>query len=235
MRVFAYYRVSTQQQVDKNGLDRQRDTVTTFVDAKGWTILRPFSEQQSGGAKVEDRRMLLEMLDLAPAFNVEAIVVERADRVARDLMAQEIFFVRCAERNIQVYAADSGQELTVADGDPSRVMLRQMLGVIAQWEKAVIVKKLQDGRRRTKARTGRPCGGRRPYGLNPDPAVQADERYTLNYIRARRREGWTYLKIAHRLRERGILNPSGERYWHASTVYRLDRTVIDKPEIGPTS
>jgi len=235
MRVFSYLRVSTREQVDKCGLDRQRDTVKQFAEQHDMSICRTFSENQSGGVNVEDRTMLLEMLELAPAFNVEAIVVERSDRVARDLMAQEIFFVRCAERGVKVFAADSGQELTVADGDPSRVMLRQMLGVIAQWERAVIVKKLQDGRRRTKARTGRPCGGRRPYGLHPDPAVQADERHVLNYIHARRREGWTYLQVANGLREGGILNPSGERFWHASTVYRLHHTTIDKSESSHTS
>lgn len=227
MRVFAYLRVSTREQLDTTGVDRQRDVVRAFVDSKDWTIARTFSETQSGGAAFEDRLMLLEMLEAATVHHIDTIVVERADRVARDLMAQEIFFVRCQERNLRVFAADSGQELTCKDGDPTRVLLRQMLGALAQWEKAVIVKKLQDGRRRTKARTGVPCGGPKPYGARgDDPAETADERHVLGRIRRWRLDGYTYRDIASRLNQQGIRAPGGQKFWHAPTVRRLDKREL---------
>lgn len=228
MRVFAYLRVSGQDQVDKNGLERQWDAIQCLMSCKlDWTIARKFSEQQSGGAAFGDRGMLIEMLDLAPQYDVEAIVVERADRVARDLMAQEIFFAKCQERNIKVFAADSGQELTCKDGDPTRVLLRQMLGALAQWEKSVIVKKLQDGRRRTAAKTGVPCGGPKGYGMRGDAAEQADERRVLNFIRERRRgANWTYQEIADALNKARERAPGGTFYWHASVVMRLDKREL---------
>lgn len=226
-RVFAYLRVSTKEQLDMNGLDRQRDAVRGYADHVGFTIARAFEEQQSGGAKYENRAMLLEMLELAPAFDIEAIVVERADRIARDLMAQEIFFAKCCEKNLKVFSADTGEELTCKDGDPTRVMLRQILGALSQWEKSVIVKKLQDGRRRTKAKTGIPCGGPRPYGRrSDDPAEQADERRVLNYIRQCRRAGWTYRRIAAQLQEQRERSPAGNIFWHANTVKRLDNSEL---------
>jgi DNA invertase Pin-like site-specific DNA recombinase len=224
LRTFAYLRVSTKEQLDMNGLDRQRDAVRAYADRAGFTIARTFEEQQSGGAAFEDRLMLIEMLELAVACDVGAIIVERADRVARDLMAQELFFVKCQEQNVKVFAADTGQELTCKDGDPTRVLLRQLLGALAQWEKAVIVKKLQDGRRRTAAKTGRPCGGPRRFGDNPDPAENADERHILVVIRDLRRRGMTYQVIAERLRQLGHRAPSGQTYWHSSTVMRLDKS-----------
>lgn len=227
MRVFAYLRVSTQEQVDKNGLERQWDEIQSLVAAKpDWTIARKFSEQQSGGVLFENRAMLLEMLELAPTYAVEAIVVERADRVARDLMAQEIFFAKCCEQNLKVYAADTGEELTCKDGDPTRVMLRQILGALSQWEKAVIVKKLQDGRRRTAAKTGVPCGGPKGYGTRGDASEQADERRVLAFIRSWRRAGKTYQEIADTLNKQRERAPGGKFYWHASVVMRLDKKEI---------
>jgi DNA invertase Pin-like site-specific DNA recombinase len=50
--------------------------------------------------------------------------------------------------------------------DPSRVMVRQLFGVVAQYEKSTLVAKLRGARRRTKAKTGR-CEGRKPYGDRP--------------------------------------------------------------------
>jgi DNA invertase Pin-like site-specific DNA recombinase len=234
MRVFAYLRVSTQEQVDKNGLERQWDAIQSLLASKlDWTIARKFSEHQSGGVTFENRGMLLEMLELAQTYDVEAIVVERADRIARDLMAQEIFFVKCGERNIKVFAADTGQELTCKDGDPTRVLLRQLLGALAQWEKAVIVKKLQDGRRRTAAKTGMPCGGPKGYGTRGDASEQADERRVLNYIRERRRgANWTYKEIADELNRRRERAPGGKFYWHTSTVMHLDKKQIPDTSSG---
>src|SRR3970282_1778973 len=101
------------------------------------------------------------------AYDVRTIVVERADRIARDLIVAELFFRECKSRGIEVYAADSGEELVNAEADPTRKLIRQVLGALAEWDKSQIVRKLQDGRRRKKAETGWPCGGPVVFGRKP--------------------------------------------------------------------
>lgn len=233
MNVFAYYRVSSWEQEDKTGLSRQKDVVTKFASANGMTVVREFSEVQSGAVDFEDRAMLAAMLEAATGSGAGAIVVERIDRLARDLMAQEVFVHRAMERNIKIFVADSGQEVTNAD-DPTRIMLRQVMGALAQWEKSVITKKLQDGRRRTAARTGRPCGGPAKYGFHPDPKVRERQREVAGRIKDARAAGFSFSEIAQGLRAAGFPPPNGE-VWHRSTVYKISKVNLDNPPPGHTS
>jgi hypothetical protein len=48
--------------------------------------------------------------------------------------------------------------------DPTRILVRQMMGAVAQYEKSQIVLKLRGARMRKRAKEGR-CEGRKPYIL----------------------------------------------------------------------
>lgn len=50
--------------------------------------------------------------------------------------------------------------------DPSRKLMRQIFGAIAEYEKTMIVLKLRGARVRMRARNGR-CEGAKPYGELP--------------------------------------------------------------------
>lgn len=194
MNVFGYTRVSSSQQLDGSGLDRQKETLRAFSAAKGWSILRIFEENISGSVDQIDRPLLTEAIGLCTGeMGVDTIIVERADRVARDLIVSELFFRECRKRGIKVYAADSGEELVLSEADPTRRLIRQILGALSEWEKAQIVMKLQAGRRRKKAETGRHCGGPAGFGYEPH------EEPTVRYIIFQHREGKTLRKIAYQL------------------------------------
>jgi len=232
MNVFAYYRVSSWEQEDKTGLPRQQDVVAKFAAANQMAIVREFSEVQSGGVDFDDRIMLAAMLDEAKTIGAEAIVVERIDRLARDLMAQEVFLRSATTKGIKVFTADSGQDMTNTD-DPSRVMFRQIMGALSQWEKAVIVKKLQDGRRRMAEKTGQPCGGPPRYGFHPDPKVRERQREVIRRIKQARADGFSHAQIAGSLRAAGFAPPNSE-VWHRATVYKLSKVNLDNPPEGGT-
>jgi len=70
---------------------------------------------------------------------------------------------------VRVIAADSGTDLTAEDDDPTRVLIRQILGAVAQFEKAIIVSKLKAARLRKRRAVGR-CEGRKPFGTRPGEA-----------------------------------------------------------------
>lgn len=219
MKVFAYLRVSTKEQFDGGGFERQLETIKTLCAARGWTIARsPFKDQQSGGTEFENRAGLQDILALAGespnALGIDTVVVENASRIARDLMVQEIFLSECRKRGIKVYAADCGEELVMAGADPTRVLIRQILGALAQWEKAQTVLKLQAGRRKKARETGMPCGGPKQYGHTPG------QRAILTDIKMRRRQGKTFKEIADELRDTGYPPPRG-KYWHRSTVWQI--------------
>lgn len=224
MKVFAYLRVSTEEQLKKGGLARQSEAINAFCGSKDWTIVRVFTDQQSGGDEFADRAALHEILELAgsgSALNVQIIVVERADRLARDLMVQEIFLRECRKRNIKVYAADSGEELVLDGADPTRVLIRQILGALAQWEKSQISLKLQAGRRKKKRETGKPCGGPVPYGEAKDSLRRQAEQAAIALILDANRKGKTMMAIAQSLSKAGFPSPSGGSWWSPGTIWNI--------------
>jgi len=64
----------------------------------------------------------------------------------------------------------SVSEPDLLNGDPSRVLMRQMLRAFFQYEKTLLVAKLRGARQRVKAENGR-CEGRNPYGNRPHYAL----------------------------------------------------------------
>lgn len=184
-KVFLYTRVSTQEQISGGGFARQQEVCQKFCEARGWEVLRIFEESVSGSDAFQDRPKLLEALTLAGQGVAEAIVVERADRLARDLVISELFLREARNLRVEVYASDYGDELVNAGGDETRVLIRQILSALAQFDKSQIVKKLQAGRRRKKQETGAPCGGPKTYGHRPE------EWYGIQTILRMHRSGTT--------------------------------------------
>lgn len=215
-KVFSYLRVSTAQQVDGDGFPRQREAIARFAAAKGWTLAREFVEQQTGTDSFADRPKLMEAMDWCGGnLGITVILVERVDRLGRDLIVTELFFAECKKRGITVYASDSGEELVNAEGDPTRKLIRQILGALSEWDRSQINHKLQAGRRRKALETGLPCGGPRPFGGKPS------EREVVLFVWSKRGEGWSYQKIADRLEDKGFPNPKGGRMWSRFTVRKI--------------
>lgn len=243
-RVFAYLRVSTASQIAGDGWPRQEAACRSLATAKGWTIARVFKEQQTGSDEFTEREHLSQAISMCnPVTGVGIIVVERADRIARDLCVSELFFRECRRRGIKVYAADSGEELVNAESDPTRILIRQILGALAQWEKTMLVRKLQGGRARVKSETGMQCGGTLPYGFRPN------EWNVVRVVLRMNRQGCPLSVIERRLRKMTrrlpnkfplpVSSPGLRRstWWNLGTIQRMikwwgPRVVWEKHLLG---
>ena len=87
-KAFGYLRVSGKGQVDGDGFPRQLAAIKAYAAAHDIKIVKVFREEGVPGAtEWEDRPAWMEMIG---ALNgVRAIVIEKLDRLARDLMIQE--------------------------------------------------------------------------------------------------------------------------------------------------
>lgn len=224
MKVFSYIRVSGVGQVDKDGPVRQAETIKLFCAKHSLDILADFKEEGVSGTidgmdrpKFADMVSRIDLLQKAgePLLLVEAIVVERMDRLARDLMVSEFLLRECRQRGIKVFCADQGELVDMAceDGDPTRTMLRQILGAIAQWDKSVTVKKLRAARQRHRLE-GHPCEGRKPYGYH------AEEKKVLEMVKEFRAKGLSYDKIVWELNSEGIRTREGKA-WNKGTLFNV--------------
>jgi DNA invertase Pin-like site-specific DNA recombinase len=216
---FAYLRVSTDNQTDGDGFDRQAATIGVFARTNGLHLLGTFKDAVTGKTDGLNREGFVEMLETMEREHVKSFVVERLDRFARNLMTSECLFAECRKRGIAVYAADQPGLVDLAsDGtDPTRVLIRQVMGAIAEWEKSVIVKKLNEARQRT----GRK-GGRQNFGEKPGEA------HVLRIMVDLRRAGKSWGDIAKSLNETGVTTRNGEP-WRRTVVAQIVSREIRNP------
>jgi DNA invertase Pin-like site-specific DNA recombinase len=90
VKAFSYLRVSGKGQVDGDGFPRQRAAIKQYALANGIRIVPEFREEGiSGAVENMDRPTWAELMATLHSNGVRTILVERLDRLARDLMIQE--------------------------------------------------------------------------------------------------------------------------------------------------
>jgi DNA invertase Pin-like site-specific DNA recombinase len=99
------------------------------------------------------------MLERIEGNGVRTIIVETASRFARDLMVQEVGHAKLRERGIDLIAADNPGSFI--DDTPTAKLVRQVLGAISEFDKAMTVAKLRGARERKRREVGK-CEGRNP-------------------------------------------------------------------------
>jgi DNA invertase Pin-like site-specific DNA recombinase len=225
VKVVGYVRVSTERQADEGmGLDLQEAAIRDYCQTNGHRLVEVFTDEGISGA-LSERPGLGAALALLEQAGADGLVVYRLDRLARSLIHQETVVERLASRGRRVLSVS---EADVDGEDPTRVLVRQVLGAIAQYERALIVARMKAGRTAKAARGGY-AGGAPPYGrravrreLRDDPKeLKAVER--VCQLRA---DGRSLRQIAAALTAEGFTPKRGLR-WHPNTIRRiLNREVI---------
>lgn len=225
---FGYLRVSGRGQLDGDGEARQRETISKFAERKGYKILRWFFDGAvSGEVDTEAREQYVEMLELCGPQTAEVIIVERSDRLGRTLAVCEIACEEARKSGIQIFEAASDTDLTNSD-DPTRVLIRQVLGSLAEWNKNVMVKRLRAARDRIRKETGR-CEGYKGFGERGDP----EDEFTLSLIMTMRMSQHPFEFIARELNRRKRPVPGDGLCWHKGTVHAIvKRLSEDNKRVG---
>src|SRR6516165_3122092 len=148
----AYYRTSSATNVgeDKDSEERQRLAVMAFAERNEIEIVEEyFDAAVSGGDPIDKRPGFSAMLRRIAGNGVRTILVETANRFARDLMVQETGWRMLQELGVELIAADSPNAFL--DETPTAVLVRQILGSVAEFDRALTVAKLSAARERKKA------------------------------------------------------------------------------------
>jgi DNA invertase Pin-like site-specific DNA recombinase len=205
----AYLRTSSAANVgaDKDSERRQREAIQAFAKRAGYEIVAEFYDAAVSGADaIHARAGFAAMLKRIEGNGVRTIVVETASRFARDLMVQEVGYAMLKERGIELIAADSPQSFI--DDTPTARLVRQVLGAIAEFDKAMTVAKLRGARERKRA-TGVKVEGRKSHAeLRPEVVAEAKR------LRRKRPKGGqrSYRQIAAELFHVGYANSKGRPF-----------------------
>lgn len=210
-KAFAYLRVSGKGQVEGDGFTRQLEAIRKYATSNDLKIAKVYKEEGvSGTTDWENRPAFSEMMAAMLANGTRTVLVERLDRCARDLMVQESIIADFRRKGLKIVSVN---EPDLCSDDPSRVLMRQMLGAFFQYEKTLLVAKLRGARQRIRVKDGR-CEGRKAYGARPGES-QVIERMT-----ALRKDGLAVDKVAAALNSEG-LKPRAGQNWYATSVYRV--------------
>jgi DNA invertase Pin-like site-specific DNA recombinase len=213
VKAFSYLRVSGKGQLQGDGFTRQRAAIKAYAAAHDIKIAREFREEGvSGTIETMDRAAWAEMLAVLHSNGVRTIIVEKLDRLARDLMVQE---AAIADLHKHGFTLISVAEPDLMATDPTRVLMRQLMGAVAQYDKSQIVAKLRGARMRMRAKEGR-CEGRKPYGFYDGEAA------VIERMKALRDTGMGFDRLAAQLNAEGIGTRTRGR-WHGVMVNRILR------------
>jgi DNA invertase Pin-like site-specific DNA recombinase len=224
MKVVVYVRVSTGKQVQEGlGLADQERACRAWARQHGHQIMAVFRDEGvSGTRELEDRLGLAEALAAVKEGRAGAILVYRLDRLARDLVLQEQLLAE-AWRSGELFSTAGGEANLHDDPeDPSRRLIRQVLGAVSEYERAIIALRLRRGRAAKAARGGFAYGSP-AYGHRADGrALIPDEREQATIARARELHagGASLRRIGAILEAEGHRPKRGSR-WHPTAVARV--------------
>ena len=217
-KAVAYLRASTDRQ--DLSPDAQRAAVIRWAAAQGVTVVAWCQDLGvSGGTPLEERPGLLAALDAVRAQGAGVLLVAKRDRLARDVLTAALVERLCEREGARVQAADGA-----GNGEgPEAQLLRGIVDLFAQYERAVIRARTKAALAVKKARGERTGGVPMGSRVGEGGMLAADdvERGAVARARELRGEGKSLRQIASALAAEGHA-PRGKK-WHVETLARVVR------------
>lgn len=226
----AYMRCSGKGQIDGDTWDRQEAAIQKYAATHDIEIVAWFRDEGlTGKMELENRPGLAACLERVENNGVHLVLVESADRLARDSMIAELIIRQFQKAKAQVISASGGVDLTAGDdSNPTAKLIRQVLAAVAEFDRCVTVLKLKAARDRIKKNGRLPSSrrfstdpilnkcveGPKPYGFQPG------EEAILKTIHTLQIEGFNAPSIAKELNQRLIPSRHGLP-WRSVTISRI--------------
>ena len=124
-----------------------------------------------------------------------------------------------------MYSTAGGEAGYLADDpeDPSRRLIRQILGAVSEYERSMINLRLRSGRRRKKERGGY-ASGSPPYGweaIDGDLVPVVDQQAVRRRIRTLHHDGHSIRQIVEILNRDSVPTKRDGGRWHPTSVARI--------------
>jgi DNA invertase Pin-like site-specific DNA recombinase len=166
-QVALYTRVSTDHQTTEN----QERELREIADRMGWTIAMVYTDAGVSGAKSRaDRPGFDALCKDAARRRFDMVMSWSVDRLGRSLQDLVTFLTELHALGVDLYLYQQGVDTTT----PAGKALFQMMGVFAEFERAMIQERVRSGLERAKAQ-GKTLG-RPPIDAEKEAAIRADLR-----------------------------------------------------------
>ncbi|MFC5702776.1 recombinase family protein [Cohnella faecalis] len=209
MKVAIYTRVSTKEQAEEGfSLDAQRGVLTKFCLDKGYEVVGIYSDEGISG-KNKKRPALQKMLKDSASSKFNLVIVWKYSRIARNLVDTLTIVQELKKNDVSFKCLDIDFDTTT----PAGIMLMQMMGSIAEYERNNIVENVVLGMNQ-RARDGKWNGGilfgynsiNKSIQVNPEEAEVVKQMFTW-YL-----NGVGPVLIRDRLNKLGIKTKKGNEF-----------------------
>ena len=164
-RVALYGRTSTDR---SQTVENQLRVLREVGERLNWSIVAVHVDEGISGTKGRDRRPGLDaLLMIITRGEVDLVAAWSVDRLGRSLPDLVGLLADVQARGVDLYLHQQGLDTST----PSGRLLFQMLGVFAEFERAIIVERVRAGLQRTRAKGTRL--GRPPMPTKQVEAIQA--------------------------------------------------------------
>src|ERR1700736_1967565 len=153
VRAGLYLRVSTLGQE----LENQRAEIQSFIERRGWEVVRPFDDVVSGGKAEKDRPGFAAMLKAAHQRKFDVLIFWALDRLTREGTRATLNYLQRLESKGVDYV--SYQEQWLDSTGPFKDVMISMFATLAKQERARISERTIAGLKVARAkgkRLGRP-------------------------------------------------------------------------------
>ena len=235
MRVMGYVRVSTEGQAaeDKFGIDAQKEQIAEWVRANGHEFVynaagECFIEETKSGAKERERldEIVYPYDDAVTNPPVEAIVVAKSDRVARDIELYYYYKHMMRRKNIQLISVSEDFGAMSAFSS----ILETFTALMAEQERHLIASRMSGGRA-VKSAKGGYAGGKAPMGYKVQDGqlvINEDEAKVVRFIFEQKRNGASMRSVVGMLNDNGYKTRNGKEFvistvqsiWNNERTYR---------------
>ncbi len=152
MNVCLYMRISTTGQT----IEPQRAELRAYCKSKGWEISAEYSDVISGSKAA--RKGLDALMRDIDAGKVKAVMAVKIDRIARSMSHFSKLIEDFAKKKVALIIP--GQGIDTSSSNPVGTLLLNLLGVLAEFERGLIVERTLAGL--AHARSEGRVGGRKP-------------------------------------------------------------------------
>lgn len=217
MRAVIYLRVSTREQVQKGegeegfSIPAQREACVRHIGTQGWELVDEYVDRGES-ARSADRPALQQMLArIAEDADIDAVVVHKVDRLARNLEDHVAIRALFRKRNVALVSVSENLEETA-----SGRLVEGIHALMAEFYSANLANEIKKGMGQKAKQGGYPhraplgylnvremLGGRQVARIVPDPerASLVSEAFEL-YATGE----WTVERLASEMAHRGLVN-----------------------------
>lgn len=178
---------------DGYGLDVQKRDVRAWARRNGHKLIRIETDPGLSGTLPDtERPALLAALKAVRDHEADGIIIPSLHRLARLLHQQEAILAQLWKLGGTLYAVDAGEILPDDPDDPMRTAMRQMMGVSAQLDRAMLIKRMRNGRASKHELGGYAGYGSPPYGwrsIGKELVPDWDEQAIVTRMRTMRAKG----------------------------------------------